>query len=409
MSATRRRDLRTGTTPWRSSGRARLEGRRLPSNTHCDVAVVGAGISGALIADALLSEGLDVVMLDRRGAARGSTPASTALIQYELDMPLGMMRRRLGVEAAQRIWMRSRLALAALEERIAELGIAGVSQRDSLYLSGTLLGDAALEREAVLRRETGFTCQWLTRREVQRRYGVPRRSGLLSHGNLAANPLTLTLALLGSGRRRGLRLHTPSEVVHVEAAARSVELYTDAGARLRAGHVVFATGYEQPKMVPKKGQQIISTWAIATAPQRSRLWPTQCHMWEAGSPYLYMRCDPRGRIICGGEDEPFSDEQDRDRLLAQKTRILQRKLAALLPGVDSRAEFAWTACFGSSAFGLPTIAPVPSHTRCLVAMGYGGNGITFSMLAAQLVRSHILGQGDPDAALFAFRGSAKRS
>ena len=35
-------------------------------------------------------------------------------------------------------------------------------------------------------------------------------------------------------------------------------------------------------------------------------------------------------------------------------------------------------------------------------MGYGGNGITFSRIAAELVRSELTGVRDADAALFAF-------
>jgi len=34
-------------------------------------------------------------------------------------------------------------------------------------------------------------------------------------------------------------------------------------------------------------------------------------------------------------------------------------------------------------------------------MGYGGNGITFSVIAAQIIQRAILGLPDPDAELFA--------
>jgi len=36
-------------------------------------------------------------------------------------------------------------------------------------------------------------------------------------------------------------------------------------------------------------------------------------------------------------------------------------------------------------------------------MGFGGNGITFSMLAARLLVGAIMGRTHPDAPLFAFR------
>ena len=37
--------------------------------------------------------------------------------------------------------------------------------------------------------------------------------------------------------------------------------------------------------------------------------------------------------------------------------------------------------------------------NCYVAMGYGGNGITFAMIAAQMLRGLITGAGDPDTDL----------
>ena len=68
-----------------------------------------------------------------------------------------------------------------------------------------------------------------------------------------------------------------------------------------------------------------------------------------------------------------------------------------------RAEFAWCGSFGGSATGTPTIGPVPGLPHCYAVLGYGGNGITFAALAAQLLRADVEGAPDPDADLFAFR------
>ena len=42
------------------------------------------------------------------------------------------------------------------------------------------------------------------------------------------------------------------------------------------------------------------------------------------------------------------------------------------------------------------------YPNCYAVMGYGGNGITFSMLATKLITAAILGKQVPEAALFAF-------
>jgi glycine/D-amino acid oxidase-like deaminating enzyme len=166
---------------------------------------------------------------------------------------------------------------------------------------------------------------------------------------------------------------------------------------------VLCTGYELPKIVPTHGHSIASTWVIATRPQPKNLWPSACFIWEANDPYLYVRATVDGRVICGGEDEEFADEASRDAKLARKSKVLEEKLVKLLPKIDPRADFAWTASFGQSQTGLPSIGPIPGHPRCYAVLGYGGNGITYSMLAAQLVSASISGRKDSDAKLFAFR------
>ena len=90
MSLTRRRNLRTG-RPVRAAYRHGVPHEtRLRGNTRAAVVIVGAGISGAMLAQALSETGLRPLILERRaGALLGSTAAaSTALLQFELDTPL---------------------------------------------------------------------------------------------------------------------------------------------------------------------------------------------------------------------------------------------------------------------------------------------------------------------------------
>ena len=139
-------------------------------------------------------------------------------------------------------------------------------------------------------------------------------------------------------------------------------------------------------------------------PRRSAgcLWPEECLIWEAAEPYLYLRTTPDGRVLCGGEDAERSDDAGSE-LLAGKVARLRRKLGKLLPRLDTTPEFSWAASFGETATGLPTIGAIPRHPNCWVALGYGGNGITYSRIAAEVLRSAITGSQDPDADLYAFK------
>jgi glycine/D-amino acid oxidase-like deaminating enzyme len=115
-----------------------------------------------------------------------------------------------------------------------------------------------------------------------------------------------------------------------------------------------------------------------------------------------MRTTPDGRVICGGEDEDFSDDAKRDALIPQKTAAIGRKLRRLFPEIDATPAFAWAGAFGASDTGLPLIGEIPGHRGCFAVLGFGGNGITYSRIAADIIRAAIGGKEDPDAGLYEF-------
>ena len=55
-----------------------------------------------------------------------------------------------------------------------------------------------------------------------------------------------------------------------------------------------------------------------------------------------------------------------------------------------------------TADGLPFIGPHPSFPRACFALGYGGNGITYSAIAAGIIRDAYLRMANPTARLFRF-------
>lgn len=396
-------DLRTGRPVWMAYRAPRVPCTRLTRDASTDVLVVGMGISGAMVAESLTAAGFRVMLIDRRGPLLGSTPASTALVQYEIDVPLTRLTRSLGRARAAQAWRRSRLAVANLAARIDELGIAcGKVTRNSLLLAGNDLGPGGLRDEAEARRAAGLYAEYLTRGRLLERFGIARAGAIVSPGNLALDPRRLTAGLLRCALERGAECHAPVEATTIAGARDGVSVATAGGPVISAAHVILATGYELTELVPAKAHQVISTWAIATRPQRRALWPEQALIWESSDPYLYLRTTNDGRIICGGEDEEFSDEAARDALIPAKTARLSAKLARLFPWVDARPAFAWTGAFGTTRTGLPLIGALPGHPRVQAVLGYGGNGITFSRIAAEMVRAELTGTADSDATLFAF-------
>ena len=399
----RKLDLRTGRPVWMAYRAPRVEASKLARDIRTDVLVVGMGISGAMIAERLVDQGLSVVMIDRRGPMLGSTPATTALVQYEIDQPLVLLSRMIGKEKAVRAWRRSRLAVANLAAHIRSVDIeCALAYRPSLLLAGNVLDAGGLAEEASERRAAGIAAQHITPAPLKERFGIDRDGAIVSPDNLALDPRKLTAGLLLRAQAGGARLYAPAEAVSFEHGRYDVVVATRDGPVIRAGQVVLATGYELVDGVPRDGHRIVSTWAMATRPQKAKAWPQEAFVWEASDPYLYARITQDGRVVCGGEDEEFQDEERRDALIADKIRVIASKLGKLFPQLDTTPAFAWTGSFGSTATGLPIIGPLPRKPRMFAVMGYGGNGITFSRMASEMIANAICGRGDADAELFAF-------
>lgn len=216
------------------------------------------------------------------------------------------------------------------------------TRRQSLYLAGNVLSPIALREEAALRRSAGLSASYVDAGRMRARVGIDR-AAILSDGNLALDPRRLAAGLLKAAAERGARLHAPVEADGFSYDGDGGTVSTRQGPVIRAAHVVLATGYELADPVPRDGHRIISTFAVATRPQKRAVWPTGAFLWVASDPYLYARATSDGRIICGGEDEELQDEAARDALLPEKAERIAAKLAKLLPEIDSRPDFAWPA------------------------------------------------------------------
>jgi glycine/D-amino acid oxidase-like deaminating enzyme len=113
-----------------------------------------------------------------------------------------------------------------------------------------------------------------------------------------------------------------------------------------------------------------------------------------------MRTTPDNRILAGGEDSGLASPGRRDDAIPRKTARLLEKVHELLPGRDLEIDYAWAGAFADSPSGLPIISEVPDLKNCFAVLGCGGNGITFSAIAADVVTAWVEARRDPDAGLF---------
>lgn len=395
MFLTERLDLRGGRNCWQDAARAE------PSDAgrdQAEVVVVGAGIMGAMVSERLAQRGLDVLVLDQRVPATGATAASTALVMWGADTPLTHLARTVGREEATARWRSVFEAVNALDSLIRASGIkCGWAARPELYLAGSVLDPEAIEAEGEFRRGASLPSEFVEAGAVSERFGVVGRAGLVSGNSYEVDPVALTRGLLKRARAAGASVCYPVVVERLETSTNGVDVICEGGVRIEARQVVLATGYEAARLFLPQHFSLSSSFAIASKPGEAPAWRENALIWEASDPYLYTRATLDGRIIVGGEDEEFVDAERRDALIGAKSAALEAKAAILLGRDDIAFDCAWAADFGGSPDGLPAIGNARTMDNVYLAYGYGGNGVTFASLGAQLIEGLITGEPVPGA------------
>jgi glycine/D-amino acid oxidase-like deaminating enzyme len=384
-------ELRDGCAPWHTDGRP---GRQvLHQDRRCDVVVVGAGITGALIAENLTAQGRKVCIVDRERPGLGSTAASTAMLLWEIDTPLKSLAELYGFERAGTIYQRSRQAVSGLTNLVRSRRLrCALRRRQSLYLSAGETGERELLAEHELRRRAGLPGDYLDYRTLRQEFGFDRQAALLSPGAADLDPLCLAHELTNLAISRGAQLFD-GDAVSFDSSSHGAAVGLDNGHAIEADWVVLATGYVMPDLVKSDLHRISSTWALATPPQPApNRWHGGLLLWEATQSYLYARTTVQHRLIVGGEDDATATPAERDAATPAKTAALLRRLATLFPQAEAVAERTWSGAFGTTADGLPLIGAVPGHPRLLAAYGYGGNGITFGFMASRMIAGLIAGR-----------------
>ncbi len=111
---------------------------RWAGDRTCDVVVIGGGITGALCAFALAEAGVSVTVLDKRHPGLGSTSASTALLQYELDEPLMKLAKKVWDAAHKGCYLAALSGVRAINRICGELRTdVGFHERPTLYFASS--------------------------------------------------------------------------------------------------------------------------------------------------------------------------------------------------------------------------------------------------------------------------------
>lgn len=376
----------------------------LSKNIKTDVAIIGAGISGALAAWYLHYAGFKVTVLDRRHVAMGSTSASTSLLQYEIDTPLRELMYKVGTENAIKSYQLCRDAIYKIQAICQKLNEPDLFQKKSSLQYASFKKDKkSLYSEYLQRAEAGIKVHWLESEDLREKYNIVKPGAILSSDGGELDVYKMTHAMLKRCVKGGMELFDHTEVTDIKHLQKGVELTTGAGNIIKARWLIIACGYESQQYISKKIQYLHSTYSIASEPYAQKdFWYQNSLIWETATPYLYLRTTNDKRIIIGGKDTDFYNPKKRDELIPVKTKALEKEFKKLFPDIPFKTDFSWAGTFASTKDGLPYIGSISERPNTFFALGFGGNGITFSVIAAEIIKRKLTNKENKYDNIFSF-------
>ena len=400
--------LRLGQPIWLRHAPRTQRYRSLSGRHETTVAIVGGGMTGALVAHALASAGVSTTVLEAAVIGKGSTAASSALLLQEPDLELRPLTERYGARASRRIWQLGRESVHELVRLLKRLRVpCDLKNRATIYYTTDAQAIERLRGEFVLRSRFGFEADWLSAGDLRKMTGISGRGAILTPGNAQFDPYRACVGVFRSAVAHGARVFERSEVRRIDAARDRVHIRTRNGT-LEAQRVVIATGYATPRFRPLAGRfRMYRTYVLATEPmsamQRDELGLSDVMLWDTERPYHYARWTSGRRLLMGGGDRRVRPGQRRRQEFKTASRDLHDYFEALLPALaEVGTEFAWEGLFAMTSDSLPYIGPHRRYPRHWFALGYGGNGMTFGFLAAQLLLERWHGIESRDHSLFEF-------
>lgn len=397
-------DLKSGLPYWLIKNGLLYNYPSLQDSLESEVVVLGGGISGALSAYYLTEAGIDCVVVDARSIGLGSTCASTSLLQYEIDVPLCKLQKMLGYKNAVRSYQLCAEAIYKLKEITTKIEFDKFEYKKSLYYAVSKKDISFLKEEYKIRKENNFEVAFLDNESIRNRFGFNAPAAILSQLGAQTDAYSFTHALHQHNLKKGTKVFDRVNITKIHHNKNEVILTTQNNKTLKTKKLIYAVGYEAVNFINKKVVDLNSTYAIISERNdvENFAWPEEALIWNTDDPYLYLRTTKDRRIIIGGHDEKFYNPEKRDKLLDQKSKSLEKDFKKMFPEIPFKEEYKWTGTFGSTKDGLPFIGPYSSLPHSFFSLGFGGNGITFSQIAAEINRDLIMGYQNPNVDLFKF-------
>lgn len=366
----------------------------LQENLETELLVIGGGITGALISHALMEAGHQVMLIDKRDIAMGSSSATTSMLQYEVDVPLYELAEMIGEEAAVKCYQAGIEAIQNLQALVKKTKIkCGFKMQKSLYVAHNKKASGWLKKEFEIRNRHNLGVKWLDAKTIEKKYGLITHGGILSDVAASVDAYQLAHELIQLNVKRGMKVYDQTDIEKIDTTGFRPKVILKNEHVIEAKKIICCTGFESTELLKEKIADLFYTYATVSE-QGVKLNKNVQNtlIWTTDDPYLYMRSTDDGRFLIGGEDSKFNFQFFQQKIKERKADKLKAKLLELMPNVEFTEDFSWAGTFGSTKDGLPYIGKSPEYENTLFVLGFGGNGITFSVQGMDMIVDFLNGK-----------------
>ncbi|CAM3014617.1 FAD-binding oxidoreductase [Chryseobacterium flavum] len=373
----------------------------LKTDEDCDVLIIGGGITGSLIAHQMIKDGHQTILIDKRELCNGSTSATTSMLQYEIDVPLYQLTEIIGEKGAVASYKACSDAIDTIETLARKIRSgAGFKRKKSLYFASKKKDAEWLKKEYEARNNAGFEVHWLNADQILEKFGFENTyGGILSKQGASIDAFQFAHELFKHNVRKGLKIFDKTEMKEVEYHKGFNTIKVDSGFQIKAKKIIYCIGYESKTLLKENFVNLKSTYAVVSEVDKDKFKNiTKTLVWNTDDPYLYMRTTDDGRVLIGGGDEDFYDAEKRDGILDEKEKEILKNLKKIKPDYHFYPDFVWAGTFGETKDGLPYIGEHPKFRNSYFVLGFGGNGITFSVAGMEMAsrfmknKKHLLSE-----------------
>ncbi|MDO4355736.1 MAG: FAD-dependent oxidoreductase [Clostridia bacterium] len=341
---------------------------KLEQDLSAEVAVIGAGMAGVLIAHQLARRGVHTVVLEANRIGSGQTRHTTAKITSQHGMIYDAMIQKFGEERARQYAQANQQAIDEYERLIRESDIDCNFERLPAYLYSSAAAEP-MRREAEAACRLGIDAHFVAQAVLP----VPVAGAVRFSGQAQFHPLKF------------LRAVASELEIYEETPALSVDghrIHTPGG-DVRADRIVFATHFPFVNVPGWYFMRMHQERSYVLALQSD--WLPQGMYYGVDADGLSFR-QADGLLLLGGGGHRTGENSGGGRY-----ELLRQRAEALAPGCREVAR--WSAQDCITLDGLPYIGLYSQSTPdWYVATGFAKWGMSTSMVAAMLIAGQLCGQ-----------------